>query len=162
MEEVWRECIPGYEVSNKGRVRSPRRVLALHDINGYLRIGLNKRPYRVHRLVAQAFIPNDNPLKTCVNHKDGNKRNNCVENLEWVTDRENMLHYHKLRREQGHTLRRQVALVITDTETGEKLRFDSIAHASQAFDIDVSSMWSYSLAGKFWGHYTIERIEIVP
>lgn len=53
--------------------------------------GKKKRCY-AHRLVAIAYIPNDDPNKTEVNHKDGNKLNNCVDNLEWVSARENAQH----------------------------------------------------------------------
>lgn len=62
---------------------------------GYLEIGLYSPKIslwkRIHRLVAEAFIPNPEN-KPFVNHKDGNKINNCVENLEWVTHQENMEH----------------------------------------------------------------------
>lgn len=66
--------------------------------NGYLRVTLNlngkAKQYLVHRLVAKAFIPNpDN--KPDVNHKDGNKYNNKVSNLEWVTKSENEIHKHR-------------------------------------------------------------------
>ena len=53
--------------------------------------GKKKRCY-AHRLVAIAYIPNDDPNKTEVNHKDGNKLNNCVDNLEWVSAKENAQH----------------------------------------------------------------------
>lgn len=84
-----------YEVSNEGNVRSLNyrhtgkvQVLKL-SVNryGYLQVNLHskegkQKTYKVHRLVAQAFIPNPNNLPE-VNHKDENKTNNCVENLEW-------------------------------------------------------------------------------
>lgn len=63
-------------------------------LNYYLTLpsGKKRRIY-CHRLVANAYIPNDNPIeKNQVNHIDGNKKNNCVENLEWVTPRENTIH----------------------------------------------------------------------
>ena len=61
---------------------------------GYLSVRVNKKYYRVHRLVATKFIPNpDN--KEDVNHLDGNKSNNCVQNLEWATRKENVAHAHK-------------------------------------------------------------------
>lgn len=91
-----------YQVSNFGRIKSFKcgKVTILKpnsDGNGYLCIqfkkGNNEKQFKVHRLVAQAFIPNpDNKLE--VNHRDksGDKRNNCVENLEWATRSENMQH----------------------------------------------------------------------
>lgn len=99
--EIWRP-IKGYEniydVSNYGNVYSHRlkRNLKLStDKLGYIRIGLQKtnrkdvRKFYVHRLVAEAFIPNKDD-KSFINHKDENKKNNCVNNLEWCTHKENM------------------------------------------------------------------------
>lgn len=108
IKEIWR-AVPGYEglyeVSSLGRVKSlPRgkqwpyrqthnniRVLRL-KANGYLFVNLSKNNevkwIAVHRLVAMAFLPNPLGLP-CVNHKDENKLNNCVENLEWCTYRYN-------------------------------------------------------------------------
>ena len=90
---------PQYEVSNDGEIRhigkSPRKQTTLK--NGYNGIdiidkttGKRKLEY-VHRLVAEAFIENPQG-KRCINHKDGHKQNNCVENLEWCTYTENQLH----------------------------------------------------------------------
>ena len=67
---------------------------------GYLRVDLydengKRKHFKVHRLVAEAFIPNPDG-KPQVNHKDGNKHNNSVTNLEWVTDSENKDHRKEL------------------------------------------------------------------
>lgn len=66
---------------------------------GYLRVALFKNGkrkwHKVHRLVAKAFIPNPYN-KPQINHVDGNKENNSITNLEWVTDEENKLHQRKL------------------------------------------------------------------
>lgn len=111
--EIWKD-IDGYngyyQVSNYGNVRSVDRFDGVHDRkgtiiipsvkqNGYLQVGLRKHNTRkwfgVHRLVATHFI--DNPHnKPQVNHIDGNKLNNTVENLEWVTGKENQRHATKL------------------------------------------------------------------
>lgn len=86
-----------YEISSKGRVRNPNgRLLSTWPSDtGYTVVNITcfggNKKCKVHRLVAKAFIPNpDNKLQ--VNHKDGDKLNNCVDNLEWVTASENIQH----------------------------------------------------------------------
>ncbi len=92
--EIWKD-IKGYEgiyqVSNTGKIKSIKRNIILKNIihhYGYLIVQLNKngvgKDFSVHRLVAGAFIPNTDNLPQ-VNHKDENKLNNNVENLEWCT-----------------------------------------------------------------------------
>lgn len=104
IDEEWRdieETNGKYEVSNYGKVRNKRTGKIIKpELNhhGYEKVWLNidnarsdlKR--RVNRLVAQAFIPNPENLPQ-VNHIDGNKLNNCVENLEWCTGEENIEKY---------------------------------------------------------------------
>lgn len=98
--EIWKD-IEGYEglyqVSNLGRVkrvRSGRIRTQKIAKNGYCQVNLSKNNqvnfYLVHRLVANAFIPNPNNLPQ-VNHKDENKTNNHIENLEWCTQSYNNL-----------------------------------------------------------------------
>ena len=108
MQEIWID-IEGYEglyqVSNLGNIRSlnynrtgKTRTLKTCIKKDYVVINLcknnMKKNYQVHRLVAQAFIPNCEN-KTEVNHIDGNKENNAVDNLEWATRSENMQHAFK-------------------------------------------------------------------
>ena len=112
MEEQWKD-IEGYEgiyqVSNLGRVRSLDRtytmkngrkqsqkgrfMIARVDKDGYeiikLRTLTSRVAHRVHRLVAQAFIPNPDNL-ALINHKDENKTNNRADNLEWCTNSYNL------------------------------------------------------------------------
>lgn len=85
---------PGYWITSDGQVWSDKtqKFLKLHESHGYLQVdlSLNGQGYhfRVHRLVAEAFIPNPNNLPE-VNHKDENRFNNNVNNLEWSTSKEN-------------------------------------------------------------------------
>ena len=107
MQEIWKD-IPGfenkYQVSNIGNVRSlsylghPGKIHIIkqqHTYDGYCRVPLmrdgKKHCVTTHILVAKTFIPNPYN-KQQVNHKDGNKNNNCVDNLEWVTPKENIEH----------------------------------------------------------------------
>ena len=90
---------PGYQVSNCGRVRNnkTRKILKPYLTRGYYRVSLcndSGRKYKlIHRLVAEAFLPNpDN--KSDVNHINGCKTDSNVCNLEWVTASENMSHAH--------------------------------------------------------------------
>ena len=112
MEELWKpvkdfESI--YEVSSFGSVRrldNQRLITPFAIGHGYMQIKLRKPGgYRknlyVHRIVANAFIQNPLNLRE-VNHIDGNKENNCVSNLEWVTPHQNRVHcYHVLNRQIG-------------------------------------------------------------
>lgn len=73
---------------NTGRIK---KMTPAKRPDGYLRIVLKNKGYYIHRLVAEAFIPNpDNKLQ--VNHKNGNKTDNRVENLEWLSRSENVKH----------------------------------------------------------------------
>lgn len=89
-----------YEVSNLGYVSNYRKILKPYVINaGYKSVKLHSNGKKsgklIHRMVAEMFIPNlEN--KPDVNHKDGNKLNNHVDNLEWCTKSENMTHAVKI------------------------------------------------------------------
>ena len=95
------------EISDKGEVRRNNRVLAYHIRNGYRAVCLyspkTKKKYteNIHRMVAGTFIPNQD-RKTFVNHKDGNKHNNVVSNLEWTTPQENTEHALETGIQKGH------------------------------------------------------------
>lgn len=111
-QEIWKD-IPNYEglyqVSNLGRVKSlpkkagrsnrSEKILNPINSNGYFIVHLSHHnelnTMFTHRLVAQAFVPNPEN-KPCVNHIDGNKQNNRVDNLEWCTRSENDKHAYKL------------------------------------------------------------------
>lgn len=111
---VWNEVIghEGYlDVSNCGKVRTldkdvknwPRgtrtikgRVLSNNWLrNGYPSVSIDGRSTYVHRLVADAFVVGRTIERYCVNHIDGNKKNNNFKNLEWVTKKENSIHASK-------------------------------------------------------------------
>lgn len=92
------DSFPNYTISTTGVITNTKTNYTKQQWlcqNGYYYVDLQhkgyKRKYPVHRLLALAFLPN--PLnKRTVNHKDGNKENNDLSNLEWATDSENMQH----------------------------------------------------------------------
>ena len=99
--EIWKDVIGlenNYQISNIGRIKSktPRyknKEFLKTQINtfGYVTIKLFKKTYFFHKIIAKAFIPN-NKNKPFINHIDGNKQNNKIENLEWCTASENNFH----------------------------------------------------------------------
>ena len=110
MKEIWKgiQEYDIYEVSNLGNVRNKitnKQLYYSNSNNGYLRVGLfkdHKRTmYSIHRLVAETFVPNIEN-KPCINHKDCNKQNNCVDNLEWCTYKENNSY-------KNHNLKRKLS-----------------------------------------------------
>ena len=129
MQEIWKP-IDGYEmyqVSNLGRVRRIFKhsvyYMKPHEIKGYLRVSLCKNSkqkwFMIHRLVAQAFIPNPTNLPF-INHKDENPHNNVVDNIEWCTRLYNINY--------GTRTARTSKPVIAENDV-ETLRFPSINEA---------------------------------
>lgn len=94
-----------YEISTWGRVFNTvtgKYMIPQETEKGYLRVDLYdfegvRKHHKIHRLVAQAFIANPEN-KPQINHKDGNKQNNSITNLEWVTDEENKAHRMTMKR----------------------------------------------------------------
>lgn len=129
MEENWKD-IEGYEgvyqVSNLGRVKrvnSHRVLKAGKHTGGYLKVNLSKNGSKstktIHRLVAQAFIPNSEN-KPGVNHIDENKTNNMASNLEWSTSKENNnhgTHNEKISKSKS------IPILATNLTTGESKEF---------------------------------------
>ena len=134
-KEEWKQInnYDNYEVSNLGNVRNSKtgRMLKLTCRGGYLFTGLcknsNTKTCPVHRLVALAFI--DNPEnKPQVNHKDKNRSNNNVCNLEWSTASENNIHRST---NVTQTTNQQVKIWRVDINTNEKIElYDSICLAA--------------------------------
>lgn len=158
--EIWRDVV-GYEkyyqVSNKGEVRSLDRLT--NNINGHfikkgrmLKQAVNRSGYKfvmltdrngiaknckVHRLVAIAFM--DNPFnKKTVNHKDGNKTNNCTDNLEWATYSENMQHAVDIGLKNDHFKNKKVVKLTLDNEVVEI--YESLKQAAEKNGINSKTI----------------------
>lgn len=176
-DEIWKE-IPNYEgkyhVSNFGRIKSigwdrvrslGRRTVRLDKILkthitkfGYERVELNKngvgKKFVVHRLVALVFV--DNPEnKPEVNHIDGNKLNNFVENLEWNTSKENIRHAVEKGLNVAVSGDNHCCAKLTRAQALEiKDKFDSGEYKNQTFvaksyNVSRSAIWQI-VHGKSW------------
>ena len=134
--EIWKP-VAGYEglyeVSNRGRVRRLCwKIVKPRNQNGeYQRIGLSKngeeKQYLVHRLVAEAFIPNPGGYPI-INHKDEIPKNNRVENLEWCDPKHNA-NWGSRNAKLSAKAKNKRAVVAVDKKTGEEQFFPSITNA---------------------------------
>lgn len=192
MKEIWKdiEGFPGYQISSKGRVRTfwkkkhyptgygtyrflsddPQIMSASDDGNGYLKVMLyskidGKRYCRkIHRLVAEAFIPNHDPKCDTVDHKKSgsvDKLDNSVENLRWMPRRDNIQKAYRDGMCDDRIARQNKPIVAYDTWTGKekyfhsikeaceelRLRHSTIAHAVDR-DHKVANRYYFEFAGK--------------
>ena len=164
--ELWKDIV-GYEglyqVSNFGRIRSLDRIIKRPKMGdffkksqiiknkiykGYFSVQLSKqgitKNHKVHRLVAQAFIPNPNNYKE-VNHKDENKENNCADNLEWCTHKYNMEYGTWVNRREKKINRSYCSKKILQYDLEKKYikTWDSISMAQRELNINhISSCCS--------------------
>lgn len=145
--EIWKDVIEyrgSYQVSNWGNVKNTKtnRIRRpTKDKDGYLRIQLGGRKDRksksIHRLVADVFI--ENPFaKPEVNHIDGNKENNNVNNLEWVTGEENRSHAIESGLVSSDSRPRPV--IGENIKTGEVVFFKSTKAAARKYGTDVMNI----------------------
>jgi len=144
--------LPGYLITDEGHVISIRygkfRIMKPATINRrYLQhiFSINGRRSNktTHRLVASAFIPNPQH-KPAVNHIDGNKLNNSVTNLEWVTHSENMIHSYKI----GLQKVLNAVPIVLFSKAGTMFEYASGCEASRCVGVDQGSI-SRVLNGKY-------------
>ena len=152
-----KNTLDDYEITIDGRViniHTGKPVKPQINGTGYYRVGIGKKLKFVHRLVAQKYLPNPDNLPQ-VNHKDGNKLNNHVDNLEWVSNRENSLHALRngwMRIEENHQFakldRESVSFIKSHPEMTRK-------ELSEMFNISPHTI-SDIRTGKTWK--TVEKI----
>jgi len=147
VDEIWKE-IPeeitfykkNYWISNKGRFKNDRgKIMELKNHRHYIQVSFRnkekKKTYQLHRLVAQLFVPNFEN-KPIVNHIDGNKDNNCSDNLEWVTKSENTKHAHA----NGLIKKNSRRINQYDKDMNFIEQFESIKEAGIKLKLDKSSI----------------------
>lgn len=144
-----------YEISNMGRIYSKRKkkIMTVLDHNcGYVQINLIGKGFKthkyIHRLVAEHFLPNEEN-KPMVNHKDGDKTNNKVENLEWATAKENQQHSRNVLKHESYKIPvvygkdHHHSKKINQIKDGKVINtFFGCGEAFRATGINKSNIWS--------------------
>lgn len=177
-KEIWKN-IPGeeaYQVSNTGKVRSKMVVSSkkrnvqdhYHELkpravgHGYLGVTIHGKNRKVHRLVAEAFIPNPYSLPV-VRHKDDIKSNNHVDNLCWGTQRDNIHDSIRNGRFVGDPTRAiestRLPILAINIDTSETLKFNGVNDAARCLNLSPGHI-SEVLHGKLrrTGRWVFERI----
>lgn len=137
-----------YEVSDTGLIRrvDNKNQLSGCITSGYRSVKLTfenskQQRFYVHRLVAEHFIKNPDPKnKTFVNHKDGDKLNNNVDNLEWVSPRENNLHYYQQIKKQvkeKKQFEKSIPVIQYDLQHNKIAEYPSLSQARKATGVPV-------------------------
>jgi hypothetical protein len=138
--EEWK-LIEGTEdiyVSNMGRVRRNDRIKKIQiDDEGYCRVNIGRKKKRLHRVVAEAFVPNPNNYPV-VDHLDNNKRNCRADNLEWVTHQENTRRAAADGLIKGEYSSARLVLAVDPDLKG--YLFPSQSECATAFKLDVRSV----------------------
>lgn len=173
MEEIWKPypLDNRYLVSNTGFVKGPKgHILHGSITNGYYRIGIyngKETPkYKfVHRMVLETFCPIKNSEELVVNHKDGNRLNNSLDNLEWCTQKENVIHARDILKisyvtEPAHEARK-IKIKMTDIITKEEKIFNSIQECADNLGIKYQTIQYYLKTGGIYkkGLKFFEKIE---
>lgn len=159
-KEEWRPVVGSdgfFEVSNFGNIRraKDKNLVCLETRLGYFRAPLTRQGSRtrfdVHRAVALAFIPNPQGKET-VNHKDSDKKNNHVSNLEWATDRENQNHAIENRLHRDEERHWNHKLTKAQVQKIKKIKQESYRHrqlVAQRFGVTQSTIYAIWI-GKTW------------
>ncbi len=151
-------CDKTYFVSNLGRFKNSYGIIMDNyklNENGYIRVYINNKTFGLHRLVAFTFLENPENKET-VNHKDGNKLNNCVNNLEFATNKEQQIH--KFQIGLGNNFTRKI--IQYDLEMNKINEFKSIADASKKLNIGKSGINACCLnKQKHSGGYIFKYLE---
>lgn len=146
MKEIWKD-IPGYEglykISNFGEIislnynhtKKPKKLIPQKYKSGYLFVKIGGKNKSIHRLVAETFIPNIKN-KPVVNHIDGNKKNNIVDNLEWNTISENT----------NHAIRNKLI-----TFNSKKKKESELINIRKATEKNKKKIFQYSKEGNLLG-----------
>jgi len=155
-DEIWKDFVfnnKTIQISTYGRVKSNNRLLKGNISHcGYIIVSISDNKKRknelIHRLVANCFL--DNPKnKNIVNHKDQNKQNNHIDNLEWCTSSENMIHFYK---GTGVILCKKIQQL--DINKNVIKIFDSLAEAAKAINIKNKSQITIRIKnGKLYHGY---------
>ena len=129
-----------YTVWENGQIRvNYKDCINIYELNGYDTISYKNKTLYVHRLIAEAFIPNPNNYP-CINHINGNKKDNRIENLEWCTYSHNNKEAYKLGlKKPASQTNKHRSVVMLDDNKNEICVFEKMKYADKLFKVKTSS-----------------------